>query len=212
MSPCSHIGGHKYAGNIIIYGPNADGQVTGHWYGYVTPDDAPILLDQHILKNEIVDRLWRGQMGLTKEEQQEAQQERHRPNGEAFLEKGDNGVGLEKGEKESGLGTENSDAINGNQNDVINITGCCQGSNLINCCQSSAPEDNVRSDEMDLKATSKSVEYVKENTNATCSSNRWRGVSKWFETWEREDTFAAFAVMGAVASVAVAYSFYRKSG
>ncbi|KAH9331460.1 hypothetical protein KI387_003568, partial [Taxus chinensis] len=76
VSPCSHIGGHKYAGNIMIYGPNADGQVTGHWYGYVTPDDAPILLDQHIGKNEIVDRLWRGQMGLTEEEQEQAQQER----------------------------------------------------------------------------------------------------------------------------------------
>ncbi|GLJ18389.1 hypothetical protein SUGI_0325670 [Cryptomeria japonica] len=212
VSPCSHIGGHKYAGNIIIYGPNADGQITGHWYGYVTPDDVPILLDQHIGKNEIVDRLWRGQMGLTEEDQKKAQQERLRPNGEAFLEKGDNGVGIDKGEKASGLGTENSDAVSGNQNDVISNIGCCQGGNASNCCQNFTPEVNVRSDELDLKATSKSVEYTKENINATRSSNCWRGVSKWFETWDREDTFAALAVMGAVASVAVAYSFYRKSG
>lgn len=29
--PCSHLGGHKYAGNVIIFGTGVDGQVTGHW-------------------------------------------------------------------------------------------------------------------------------------------------------------------------------------
>lgn len=33
MSPCSHVGGHNYAGNLMIYGPNANGGVTSHWYG-----------------------------------------------------------------------------------------------------------------------------------------------------------------------------------
>ena len=28
-------------------------------YGYVTPDDVPELLDQHIAKGEIIERLWR---------------------------------------------------------------------------------------------------------------------------------------------------------
>lgn len=28
-------------------------------YGYVTPDDVPELLDKHIGKGEIVERLWR---------------------------------------------------------------------------------------------------------------------------------------------------------
>eukprot|EP00268_Persea_americana_P063334 TRINITY_DN8209_c0_g1_i2.p1 TRINITY_DN8209_c0_g1~~TRINITY_DN8209_c0_g1_i2.p1 ORF type:complete len:331 (-),score=56.15 TRINITY_DN8209_c0_g1_i2:362-1354(-) len=59
ISPCSHIGGHKYAGNVIIFCPNTDGEVTGHWYGYVTPDDVPILLEQHIGKGEVVGYLWR---------------------------------------------------------------------------------------------------------------------------------------------------------
>ncbi|KAL5787311.1 hypothetical protein ACOSP7_004260 [Xanthoceras sorbifolium] len=39
VSPCSHIGDHKY--------------------GYVTPSDVPALLDQHIAKGEIIERLWR---------------------------------------------------------------------------------------------------------------------------------------------------------
>ena len=31
VSACSHVGGHKYAGNVIIYGTNAEGKVTGDW-------------------------------------------------------------------------------------------------------------------------------------------------------------------------------------
>ncbi|KAJ0548229.1 putative thioredoxin-like ferredoxin, Thioredoxin-like superfamily [Helianthus annuus] len=33
-------------------------------YGYVTPSDVPELLDNHIVKGEIIDRIWRGQMGV----------------------------------------------------------------------------------------------------------------------------------------------------
>ncbi|KAL3510333.1 hypothetical protein ACH5RR_029734 [Cinchona calisaya] len=28
---CSHIGGHKYAGNVIIFSANAEGKIGGHW-------------------------------------------------------------------------------------------------------------------------------------------------------------------------------------
>lgn len=28
---CSHIGGHKYAGNVIIFGTSSEGKVTGDW-------------------------------------------------------------------------------------------------------------------------------------------------------------------------------------
>lgn len=31
VNSCSHIGGHKYAGNVIIFGTNADGKVIGDW-------------------------------------------------------------------------------------------------------------------------------------------------------------------------------------
>lgn len=31
VNPCSHIGGHKYAGNLIIYSPDPDGRIVGHW-------------------------------------------------------------------------------------------------------------------------------------------------------------------------------------
>ena len=28
---CSHVGGHKYAGNVIIYSSDASGENSGHW-------------------------------------------------------------------------------------------------------------------------------------------------------------------------------------
>lgn len=31
VSPCSHIGGHKYAGNLIIFTSRVQAKVTGHW-------------------------------------------------------------------------------------------------------------------------------------------------------------------------------------
>lgn len=31
VTACSHIGGHKYAGNVIIYSPGPDEKMMGHW-------------------------------------------------------------------------------------------------------------------------------------------------------------------------------------
>ena len=58
----SHVGGHEYAGNVLIY-PGGD------WYGYVVPEDIPRILEGHLLRGEIVWERWRGRMGLSAEEQ-----------------------------------------------------------------------------------------------------------------------------------------------
>jgi len=60
----SHVGGHQHAGNVLIY-PG------GTWYGRVTTDDVPRIIDQHIVAGRTVADLWRGEMGLTKPEQRE---------------------------------------------------------------------------------------------------------------------------------------------
>jgi (2Fe-2S) ferredoxin len=52
----SHVGGHQYAGNVLIY-PEGD------WYGYVTPAAVPRLIEEHIIGGNIVRELWRGRMG-----------------------------------------------------------------------------------------------------------------------------------------------------
>lgn len=58
----SHVGGHKFAGNVLIY-PGGD------WYGYVAPQDVARLVEQHLVQGQIVKDLWRGRMGLTQAEQ-----------------------------------------------------------------------------------------------------------------------------------------------
>lgn len=58
----SHVGGHAYAGNVLLY-PGGD------WYGYVTPDDVPRLIEITLLHGDILPNLWRGRLGLTPEQQ-----------------------------------------------------------------------------------------------------------------------------------------------
>lgn len=52
--PCSHVGGHRYAGNLLVY-PG------GYWYGYVTPASVSMIVD-HIVQDRIFHPLFRGQM------------------------------------------------------------------------------------------------------------------------------------------------------
>ncbi|KAI9297944.1 hypothetical protein K502DRAFT_54748 [Neoconidiobolus thromboides FSU 785] len=57
----SHIGGHKYAGNVIHY-PKGD------WYGFINETNFDELI--HNISNGIVDwETWRGRYNLSKEEQ-----------------------------------------------------------------------------------------------------------------------------------------------
>ncbi|ONK79345.1 uncharacterized protein A4U43_C01F5420 [Asparagus officinalis] len=194
VSPCSHVGGHKYAGNVIIFSQNAHGEVTGHWYGYVTPDDVPLLLEHHIGKGEIVDHLWRGQMGLSEEDQKKAQQLRLQLNGTTQ-------------EKVSQGPVEATESIaNGS---ALEASGCCQGRGNVSCCQNGTAEEKLEKNcEDEQKAedgvTKKSSKQSKGKARKIC------GGPKWFQSWEREDTYAALAVVAAVASVAVAYSCYRQ--
>lgn len=51
----SHVGGHKYAGNLLVY-------PEGIWYGYVRPDDAARLVAEHLVGGRIVADLHRGTM------------------------------------------------------------------------------------------------------------------------------------------------------
>lgn len=51
----SHVGGHKYAGNVIVY-------PEGTWYGYVAPDDASRIVREHLVGGRVVEDLHRGSM------------------------------------------------------------------------------------------------------------------------------------------------------
>ncbi len=58
----SHVGGHQFAANLLIY-PGGD------WYGHLQASDAPALINQHVLAGQIIPPLWRGRMGLQPSEQ-----------------------------------------------------------------------------------------------------------------------------------------------
>ncbi|CAN6464426.1 unnamed protein product [Victoria cruziana] len=201
VSPCSHIGGHKYAGNVIIFGASVGGVITGHWYGYVTLDDVSLLLNQHIGKGEIVDRLWRGQMGLSEEEQKRSQEQRLQLNGEAVPV---DGTASEKTARESEIVTESTS--------YKGVMGCCGGSGGgFTCCQDVGRTEGNGGVDVKKKSGGEDATPAS-NKCASAKSKMWScSLPSWFETWEKEDTFAALAIVGAVASVAVAYSFYRRS-
>ncbi|XP_061343843.1 altered inheritance of mitochondria protein 32-like [Gastrolobium bilobum] len=123
VTACSHVGGHKYAGNLIIYSPGPDGKIMGHWYGYVTPNDVPELLDQHISKGEVIQRIWRGQMGPYIVEVNEA-----------YNQKLANGEDTSEGKKHH--------IESDNLSIKENVAGCCQGVNGVSCCRTASLEQN----------------------------------------------------------------------
>ncbi|DBB06665.1 TPA: hypothetical protein ACH3X1_012176 [Trebouxia sp. C0004] len=73
---CSHVGGHKYAGNVLVYG--AMSPCDGDWFGGVNNSNAAEFLSG-LLNAEVgseggaeepaLRHLWRGRMGTSKQEQ-----------------------------------------------------------------------------------------------------------------------------------------------
>ncbi|KAI9698030.1 MAG: hypothetical protein M1836_004383 [Candelina mexicana] len=68
----SHIGGHKYAGNTIIYIPpsfvDQSGQVSplagrGVWYGRVEPKHVEGIVKETVLRGRVISELFRGAVG-----------------------------------------------------------------------------------------------------------------------------------------------------
>lgn len=178
VRPCSHIGGHKYAGNLIIYTSNSAGEVSGHCYGYVTADDVPYLLNECFGEKYMVDGQCRGSTGTLGVEPEGIMQD---------LEQDGHGA-LPPSRNENGQAQEH---VNGHTNGKrILSTGGVQRT----------------TEERDFKR--------KGSQTSGCSGqfhtdSRWWQASSWVESWEREDTLAALAVLGATVSVAVAYHMYR---
>lgn len=69
--PCSHVGGHRYAGNALVY-PDGD------WWGYINSlEEAKTLLSSPPTSNhkslpyEPLLKNWRGRIGMNEIEQEE---------------------------------------------------------------------------------------------------------------------------------------------
>ncbi|CAG8610309.1 2288_t:CDS:2 [Acaulospora morrowiae] len=53
----SHVGGHHFAGNVIVY---RDGQ--GIWYGRVTPCHVRMIVEKTVMEGKVIKELYRGSM------------------------------------------------------------------------------------------------------------------------------------------------------
>ena len=64
VAQISHIGGHKYAGNVIVYiPPSMQGNALrggGIWYGRVGPEQVEGIVEETIIKGRVVGDLLRG--------------------------------------------------------------------------------------------------------------------------------------------------------
>ncbi|KAI8924053.1 Sucraseferredoxin-like protein, partial [Entophlyctis helioformis] len=58
----SHFGGHKFAGNVIVYHGEADGSVVGDWLGRVRTCHVRPILATTVQQGKIFRELWRGRM------------------------------------------------------------------------------------------------------------------------------------------------------
>jgi hypothetical protein len=69
VAQISHIGGHKFAGNVIIYlPPSLEGNAlkgTGIWYGRVGPEHVEGLIEETVVKGRVIVEFLRG--GITME-------------------------------------------------------------------------------------------------------------------------------------------------
>jgi len=73
---CSHIGGHIYAGNVLVFRRSSSEDETekdkacgGDWFGYVSPKDVPAFVDfcesdSSTYPPHTIHHLWRGRFGV----------------------------------------------------------------------------------------------------------------------------------------------------
>jgi len=64
---CSHLGGHRWAGNLVVY-PQGD------WYGNLGADVPRAVVEEIVsgqdpLSSPVLSRIWRGRLGHNKDEQ-----------------------------------------------------------------------------------------------------------------------------------------------
>lgn len=98
-------------------------------------------------------------------------------------------MGLSEGEAEK----VHEQKVKSNGNSVVKedskgfTGGCCQGSNGVSCCQDEIPKPEP---------------IKKEGKKCTI----------WFQPLDKEEFYIGAAVVGAVATIALAYTFFRRSG
>ncbi|KAK4746342.1 hypothetical protein SAY87_012654 [Trapa incisa] len=97
--------------------------------------------------------------------------------------------------------------------------GCCQGNGSSSCCQSSFSGEKSKNHDTGEKTIDINSETRKGeklvwplNSGKGTRTRKVCSMPTWYESWERDDTYAALAVVCAAISVAVAYRCYKQMG
>lgn len=99
-----------------------------------------------------------------------------------------------------------------------NFVSCCQENENFSCCGNRMFGEKISSDAIETEAKlsadnkSSSNKTVSRVNSGSKGGSRRKYCSKptWLDSWEREDTYAALAVVCAGVSVAIAYSCYKQ--
>lgn len=156
-----------------------------------------------------VDLMWtllfcyRGQMGLSEEDQKKTQELR-------FLVHG--GSNMDRSTKDFTQTNEESASICASQ---LEGTGCCQVKGGFSCCQNPMLQEKREDPEVAVNFTaekkkSSKKQVLRRNSGKGIGPRKVCSMPTWYESWEREDTYAALAVIGAAISVAFTYKCYRQ--
>lgn len=121
---------------------------------------------------------------------------------------------LNEGLDENGSKEYTNTSVDVGTNAATPVGGCCQGNPNATCCQVIPKGKPIVSKTEDESAQ----EIERESDNKLCDASNNHGprprklykLPTWFESWEREDAYATITLVAAIASVAVAYSYYRQ--
>jgi len=146
---------------------------------------------------------FRGQMGLSEDEQRTAQELRLQNNG---------------GASRGGIIRQSSEVAEMNTRTCGShpkANGCCRANGNTECCQHpavSGKKNSVAGDHAtEVAAERKNKKQLSRNNSyKVIGKRKVCSMPSWFENWEREDTYAALAVACAAVSIGIAYRCYKQ--
>ena len=149
-------------------------------------------------------------MGLSEDEQKKSQEQRLKVNGKTDV--GKNTEELTQ--------TLNSEIYSVSCRYQPELMGCCntQENGNSHCCQNPVFPEKLENLDANVGAAKVMISDKKSskklnsriNSGKVGSAHKVCAMPTWFESWEREDMYAALAVVCAAASVAIAYSCYKQ--
>ena len=143
-------------------------------------------------------------MGMSEEEQRKAQ--------ELHLSLNSGGTDDKISSESMQSSSETNSSMNGGKG---SSASGCPGLENSGCCQNGGTKEKLENnpiaeDDAQMIMENKSNKESKVNNSKGSNARKPCPMPTWYECWEREDTYAVFAVVAALASVAVAYSYYRQ--